>query len=230
MLTSTGTVIIASELVAVCEGVTVIDGSLRFSGTGARRSESSCSGDSASSTARSITLRSSRTLPGQSCFIIRSIVSCAIDEVSPPGVVARMCSISSGRSSLRSRLGDQLLARTGLAGVEHGRIALRQLLEPREQLAHLDRAADHRAVAIGIRELDLDRFAERLELHPRRAHRDLRAGHDVDVVDAQAGDVRAVRRVEIAQAVAAIVEATLRVQAGDLAVGQLDIVTAASAA
>ena len=74
--------------VAVCDGVTR-DRRLGCAApaAGARRSASSCSGDSASSTARSITLRSSRTLPGQSCFISRSIVSCAIDAVSPPGVV-----------------------------------------------------------------------------------------------------------------------------------------------
>src|SRR5215467_4203692 len=88
MPTSTGTVIAASALVAVCDGVAVIDGSGLGDDTGVRRSASSSSGVSDSSTARSITLRSSRTLPGQSCFIIRSIVSCAIDAVSPLGVVA----------------------------------------------------------------------------------------------------------------------------------------------
>src|SRR6185436_11579341 len=318
--TSTGTVIEASAEVAVCDGVTVIGWSWRGAGTGARRSASSLSGDSASSTARSITLRSSRTLPGQSCFIIRSIVSCAIEEVSPPGVVVRMCSIRSGRSSVRSRsgepvveilaepaavdlhaeiavgggdhaevdlerlgaadaphllalehaqelglhrerqladlveehraavraleragvrvggageraalvaeqlaldqvrrdraavehderallarrvvvqrLGDQLLARAGLAGDQHRGVGARELLEPREQLAHLDRAPDHRAEPVGVRQLDLDRVAERLEPEARPAERDLRPGLDVDVIDAQLRYVRAVGRIE----------------------------------
>src|SRR5690606_11489240 len=79
---------------------------------------------------------------------------------------------------------------------------------------------------VGIGELDLDALAEWLELQTRGADRDLRARLDVDVVDAQARDVRAVRRVEVAQTIAAIVDADLAVQAGDLGVGELDIVAA----
>src|SRR5205085_6739923 len=89
-----------------------------------------------------------------------------------------------------------------------------------------DGAADHRAEAIGIGELDLDGVPERIELEARAAERDLRAGLDVDVVDAQLRDVRAVRRIEIAEAIAAIVEPDLAVQAGDLRIGQLHVVAA----
>jgi hypothetical protein len=127
------------------------------------------------------------------------------------------------------RLGHELLAGAGLAGDQHGGVGARELLEPREQLAHLDRAADHRAEAIGVRQLDLDRVAERLELEPRSAQRDLGAGLDVDVVDPQLRHVRAVGRVKVAQAITAVVQPDLAVQPGYLGIGELNVVATARA-
>ena len=130
------------------------------------------------------------------------------------------------RRVIVQRLGDQLLADAGLARDEHGGIALRELLEPREHLAHLDRAADHRAEAVGIRELDLDGVPERVELQSRATERDLRPGLDIDVVDPQPRDVGPVRGIEVAQAVAPVIEADLAVQPRHLGIRELDVVPA----
>ena len=108
------------------------------------------------------------------------------------------------RRQLVQALGGQLLADPGLAGDQRGGVRHRQLLDAGEQLAHLDRAADHAAQPVAVGDLELDRLAQRLEPQPGRADRDLRARLDVDVVDAQARDERPVGRVEIAQAVAAV--------------------------
>jgi hypothetical protein len=133
------------------------------------------------------------------------------------------------RRVLVQRLGDQLLADAGLAADEHGGVALGQLLQAGEHLAHDDAAPDESGEAQARRERHLDRLAERLEAHPRGADRQHRPGRDIDVVDAQPAHEGAVGGVEIAQPVAALVEADLAVDAGDLRVAQLHVVAAARA-
>ena len=163
----------------------------RRGGAGAG-SESSFSGVSASSTARSITLRSSRTLPGQSCFIISSIVSGAMYAPSPPGV---------RRQEVLDQERDVLPA---LAQRRHVHAGDREpVVEVLAEAAAVDLAPRSRLVAATTRTSTVDRLgaadaADLLALEHAQELRLHRERQLADLVEEDGAAVRALERAGVA--------------------------------
>ena len=120
-------------------------------------------------------------------------------------------------------VGDALLAGAGLALDQHGRVALREPVDEVEHVAHRRAAADQAVQARLVPQRDRHAVVERVEHDRALADLDGRAGGDEAVDDADAADVRAVRRAEVADAVAVGLEPELGVEPRHLRIGEVQV-------
>src|SRR5262245_7341929 len=101
------------------------------------------------------------------------------------------------RARVVQRLGDTLLARSGLALDQHRRVARRDALELREQLAHARTGTDQRAERLALRGRQLDLRALDLDAHLAVAQREHGAAADRGLDDRDAAGQRLVAAAEI---------------------------------
>lgn len=113
------------------------------------------------------------------------------------------------RRALVDRVGDAFLAGAGLALDENGGVGLREPVDQVEQVAHRRAAADQTVEARLVPERNLHGVVERVERDRALSDLDRRARSDESVDDADAFDVRAVRRAEVTDAIAIGLEAKL---------------------
>ena len=123
-------------------------------------------------------------------------------------------------------LGEQLLAGSGLAFDEHGRVGGGHVVEQTEQPAQLGVAADQRAVTLGVRRAEIERLFVGDVLQHRLADGDFRAEAERQLVEPRSLNERTIGRAEIARHHALRRRLHAQVAAGDGRVGERHVAPA----